>query len=395
MKKKLIVALLLMVCLATLFVGCSAKPSAPKSDDTQLRVLQLADIQFSTKKGVPDKDKALLDALIFNTQPDLIILTGDQTSSERLGNTTLEITKQFCDYFDSKKIKWTAVFGNHDALAHEASAKQIYEVYKASKYFIDTEVEWEGMTQLNNEEDGITNFSLPLKDKNGKVLCNLLLLDTIAKMTGYEPFTTGQTKFYNDTYNNLKEANNGEAVPQILFTHIPLMMFNHVYINRENKDICVDSVGENEEKKSDFDKIASSANNVEFEEAMLVNKDIKGVFVGHDHLNYFVGNYKPFNDMNYLTKSEARHLGLTNSRVDELKGDGNYNVTLSFCRQSSYQLDASEGYLGMTNKFVRGARVIDIKANGFETSDVLGTMVNANKNTFKVTTQSPFWTPFA
>lgn len=380
------ISILIIVTLGLLFVGCT--PNNKKAKDVDFRILQLADIQFSTSSGMPERDKALLDKMISESLPDLIVLTGDQMGSKTTGEKALEVAKQIVDYFDSKEINWTAVFGNHDGESNYLSKKGIYEVYSSSKFFINTDEKWNGLKSFSDNNDSLTNFSIPVKKSSGEILCNLLLLDTQTVNPygkGYAPLTEEQKNFYNSEGERLAKEY-GKTIPMLMFTHVPPMMYRHVYDKKDDAKIVSKHVGENEELGNPPNIAAPLNDPNKFEYQMLKNKDIKGVFAGHDHLNYFVGQYHPFADSEYISGKGERKLGLTQDEINEIKGKSDYNLTLAFCRQSSYQLGV---YPGMKDTFIRGGRVIDIKGATFETSDLQAEKVK-DKNIFKVKLKDKF-----
>lgn len=97
--------------------------------DEPIKILQLTDTQMIDPTQVTnghtlpsrytDPDKGvdyciydICDYVIEQTQPDLILITGDYVYGDYDPNGTL--FRQQTDYFDSKGIFWAPMFGNHD-----------------------------------------------------------------------------------------------------------------------------------------------------------------------------------------------------------------------------------------------------------------------------------------
>lgn len=393
-KQKPFLLIILLIIFATLFTGCLAKPNtAPyyvkhegayqrfspllnfgKKD--VYRILQMTDIQFIEAEISP-KGIAVMDKLIEESKPDLIVITGDISSPEMFINDAASVKAvnlAVRDYFDSKKIAWTLVFGNHDGLMKDVNGQNwkqyiFNECYKTAEYFVGGDDSLSQNTKntqylkqskdiceiyYGNDDPKISdqyfNFSIYIKDGNNLVF-TLMGLDTgtcaNAELNNgtYVPLTESQAEFYkNSCYlkaDGTKASNKAEAVPTLLFTHQPLNMYNTMFLNRMDTAVVRDYAGEilDSETASAPNGICSPRIGYEtFENVMLEYKNITGVFVGHDHVNTLAGFYKPADD---------------------------YEVLLAYGRISSFGLPFYP-----TADFVRGGRVIDLEKDGtFSTFD--------------------------
>lgn len=394
--KKTTIAFVLFLALLLAFTGCLALPNTSFysgsgggaysrflpllnfNGEENYRILQITDIQF-VDSSISDKSRAVMDKLIDNSKPDLIIITGDLVSSEMYINDTENakaINDDIVAYFEEKQIAWTIVFGNHDGIMNDVDGiawkKYLYdECYKTAKYFVggidslsQKTVDTDKIKQSKDVceiyfgddnadvSDQFFNFSIYIKDGDNLAF-TLMGLDTgtlsnaNANGGSYIELTKKQADFYENSCilkpDGTKAENREEAVPILLFTHQPLNMYNTAYLNRINSSKVERYVGKISDSKSSTapNGICSPFIDYEiFENVMLENKNIAGVFVGHDHLNTFTAVYKPSDD---------------------------YKVMLSYGRISSYGFPFYPG-----NDFVRGGRVIDLNKNGsFNTSDVL------------------------
>jgi hypothetical protein len=89
-----------------------------------------------------------------------------------------------------------------------------------------------------------------------------------------------QIAWYINTSEKLEKKNN-RKIPSLMFFHIPLQEFRTMYENGARHEVT----GERNE-----DECPGPFNSGLFA-AMLERGDVKGVFVGHDHVNNYVGNY--------------------------------------------------------------------------------------------------------
>ena len=374
MKKKFFVLFLSLVMSCMMIFGLTACNSNNKSlkldKDGEFKILQLTDTQFSQSGKMTGESKLLLDNLIDEADADLIVITGDIISAEHwLGfypsyKEDSEKLVQFCgeirDYFDSKKTPWTLTFGNHDGLTvtdkvekYKDIRKKMLDAYSAGEYFIGgTDAESKDYNCFNDpNEMSYTNFSFPIKDRNGKTAYNIYTLDCYPVGGGYPPLLDTQVDFYKKESARLKEANGGNIVPSLIFYHESLPSFVSM---KRDYDVNNGS-GKTKVMKGAFgDKMfGGPQENAKIEEAMIANKDIIGVFVGHDHLNTLAGYYEMV--------------------------DG-YKVLLGYGRMSAI---ADYMYAGLSRtNFIRGGRVIELNNGNIKTYEILCTPDDINANPF-------------
>ena len=72
------------------------------------RVLQLTDLHISDKDN-QDRHYAFMDLTITDSQPNLIVVTGDLFTFA-----SKNTAKKLFSYLDSHNVPWTVTFGNHD-----------------------------------------------------------------------------------------------------------------------------------------------------------------------------------------------------------------------------------------------------------------------------------------
>jgi 3',5'-cyclic AMP phosphodiesterase CpdA len=302
----------------------------------------------------------MLKAVIEQVKPDFIILTGDNTSSEHFSEDKqmlLDKYTELSDFFTEEKIYWTSAFGNHDGRG-SATKEELLECFIKSPYFLGGYTDT-GYYKVfcDKSLDTYTNYSFPIKsNKENKVLYNLITMDTVTPtLLGYVPFKKEQIEWYNSIYQQYKKNNGEVRVPSLMFTHYPLTAYLIMY-NQRN-DINAVPVLKGDKNEGVYPAIGDEI----FFKPMKENKDIKGYFSGHDHVNDFAGIYKATED---------------------------YSVLLAYGRLSSYsRLGYSFNGSEITERedFLRGGRVIDIKEDGsFITFEAVATALNEQYTSFKV-----------
>ena len=398
MKKKIIISIVAVVLASLMIVGLAAcnngwNGKLELDKDGNFKILQLTDTQFSQNGRITSESKILLDKMIEEANPDLIVITGDVISGEHWLGFYPSYTENaqdlitFCgeirDYFDSKKIPWTLSFGNHDGLATRSNLlgdipefdeknkepilalpegeeggkyytirKSMLTEYAKGTYFVGgLDSQSANYKCFNNESEmTYTNFSFPIYNKDGSYAYNIYVLDCYPIAGDYPALFQDQIDFYNSESARLKQANGGQVVKSLLFHHESLPMFIDMKYEYDN------NTGKTKVLEGDFgDKaFGGPKENSAIEEAMIANKDIIGVFVGHDHLNTLAGIYE-------YTE--------------------NTNILLAYGRMSAI---ADYLYVGLTrDNFIRGARVIELNATGdINTYEMLATPTDINANPY-------------
>lgn len=303
---------ILLLCPLMLQVGAAeGEESQLQFHDGKFKILILADIQDT---NTPQKETmALMNAAIDQTQPDFIVLLGDNIAGW-WKNVDAEQTKQAVDAvakpIDDRGIPFALVYGNHDheglcdennGMTEEEAKEQILAWFQA--YDTCLAVEGEEMT-------GVGNYNLLLKDSKGeKDIFNLWFMDSNPYATeeeggGYGYVHEDQTAWYQKTSDALKAANGGVPMPSLLFQHIIVPeaydMFSEVSAATKGS---VRGSGSFSDKhyviNSDYIYEGSlnegpcppNTNHGQFD-SWLAQGDILGAFFGHDHVNDFAGEYK-------------------------------------------------------------------------------------------------------
>lgn len=234
----------------------------------RFKILQLTDLHWRNYDYEDRKTENLIIDLISLENPDLIVITGDIIHGPACVNSKNSI-RDVVKIFHDSKIPFAVVFGNHDS--EEGLSKQV---------LLDTMQESSYCLTAEGNTSGVGNYCIHLKDyDDSHVLWNLFFLDS--GMTnedkvvgGYDYIKREQINWYVNYSTNLSEKYNSEK--ELMFFHIPIPEYKEVW----------------EEKKCNGSKnesICSPQLNSGLFLAMRELQKVKGVFVGHDHVNDFSG----------------------------------------------------------------------------------------------------------
>lgn len=363
-------SLMLTVCPLMMQASAETEAKMLKFNDGKFKILVLADVQDTDKPQTDTMD--LMKTAIEKTQPDLIILTGDNVDGAYGGVTKEKLTASvelLAKTIDSYGIPFAYVYGNHDSeglcreygMTEDEAKKLIFDIY--DKYENCIAVPGEEMT-------GFCNYNLLIKDSKGeKDIYNLWLMDSNTydeENGGYGYVHEDQTEWYKKTSNALKEANGGTPVPSLLFQHIIVPevfdMFKEVpkgtkgAVSKNGKYYVA---GENVyEGNLNEAPCPPDSNHGQFD-SWLAQGDIVGAFFGHDHTNDFAGEYKGIKmvavpGVTYF--SYGNHHGVRTITLDENDLTDFESEIFLFDdlldRKETNSLIAKMGYQGYKNTFL-------------------------------------------
>lgn len=236
-------------------------------EDGSFKIVQFTDVHWSDGSEIDLKTNLLMERILEAEKPDLVVFTGDMTYGEQ--NTLL--LKKALEPVNNSGIPWAAVFGNHDT-----------EIGLGKEELL--RVQQESETCLTQPGDlglsGLCNYYLIVNgSKSDSQSWILYLIDSgdynkNEKLSGYDFIHRDQINWYTKQSENIN--NNFGHLPALSFFHIPLPEYNDVW----DFNICFGSKNEN---------VECAKQNSGMFSAMLEMGDVKGVFVGHDHLNDYYG----------------------------------------------------------------------------------------------------------
>lgn len=304
--------------------------------DGNFRILMISDFHAGSRhKAAKDnfpyspKLKEAIEALVKETNPDFVMLGGDQCigkSEEYMKSALTDILEPI----QSRNIPWAHVYGNHDRESALTTKEQepIYESFPLC------------LSKTGPDDIfGVCNYCLTiLSSKDDSPAFNLFALDSNREISDYIeqfgikeednnillPFAFGSRSvqampFFEQVmwYFNLSkemEKENGRKIPAIMFMHNPLLEHNLIFRNPEQCDMYGDK----------REAVCCSELNSGLFMACLERGDIKGIFCGHEHHNSYHGKYCGI----YLGYDSAvgydmsAHDDVRGGRVIDLKEDG-------------------------------------------------------------------------
>lgn len=308
--------------------------------DGKFKIMQMADIQEIP--SISPDTILFLEAAVEKEKPDLIILTGDQIKGYDPGfrgengrDKVRQVLQQILLPACKRNIPIAVTLGNHDEQAG-LTDQEMSSLY----------MEFENCITGHIDEEATFTFHIPIQSSHGgQTALNLYLFNSQgdAKEGGYQPMLSQQLTWYRHIRDELKEQN-GQYVPSLVFQHIPFAEFYHVlrrvhanakgairaYRTHKNEYYVL-----NEEYVRPGGRLLEppSIPDIDIGEysALSEKGDILGVFVGHDHKNNFVADYK------------GMQLGYTPSCGFNAYGPGTERAVRIFCFQED-QLSKYETY---------------------------------------------------
>lgn len=255
------------------------------------KILQLTDIHIGESLTTMDTDRRALQAcydLIAQTQPDLIIVTGDiayAIPAYTFSSNNLASLGTFMNFMDRVGIPWTLTYGNHDnepsSQYNDASAfNGLFRYYQstgesAALYSFDVQPNIYGRY----------NQYLRVCDRDGALDRVIFLVDSNDYTKGpnsakeYDSVHSDQIQWYSDTIDQLSREE-GKTVPSFVFMHIPFPAFQKARDALAAGDSAAQYLfGE------DGEGVSCPKQDTGLFDKILEKGSTQAVFVGHDHLN--------------------------------------------------------------------------------------------------------------
>lgn len=254
----------------------AGKPSLKFAGDGSFKIVQFTDTHIRTT--LPEDAVsvyALMDEVIANENPDLVVLTGDNVTVNPCRPEIVKLIK----FLDSKKIPWCAVFGNHDA-QQELSRAEMSALYASAKYSLNT----------LNEDGELADMELKVGDGEFYVYClDSHAYSTVLGEECYDWFAPSQVQWVRDRCRT-RMSPDGSVAPALAFFHIPLCEYVDAWAPKENPRIgaskgapCLGIRGET---------ICCGGLNTGMFAAMREGGSVIGISAGHDHDNDFIAVYR-------------------------------------------------------------------------------------------------------
>ncbi|HBA51253.1 MAG TPA: hypothetical protein DCZ91_26335 [Lachnospiraceae bacterium] len=267
--------------------------------EEEFKILQLTDIHLGGSILSATKDMQALQAcyrLISETHPDLVVVTGDLVFPMGIMSFSLSNNApimQFASFMRNTGIPWAFTYGNHDTESMATLNRgEVDELLKALSYKSSQNLLY---PYVQPDIYGRSNQVIEVRASDGKLMQALFLIDSndyveAGGINAYDYIHDDQVEWYRRTVERLSRQE-GEAVPSMIFTHIPLREY------KEANDLY--ESGSDEVKyyygilgETMIDKICCSEYDSRLFDTAVELGSTKAIFCGHDHYNNQSLEYK-------------------------------------------------------------------------------------------------------
>ncbi|WP_195570593.1 metallophosphoesterase family protein [Paenibacillus sp. 1001270B_150601_E10] len=241
-------------------------------DDGTFKIVQFTDVHWRNGNERDLSTRKVLDLVLKEDKPDLIVFTGDLIDSTHCEDVKRSF-REVLDFAEHAATPFAFVFGNHDSEAG-ATREELMEIAQEYAYNLAEA----GPSDI----DGVGNYLLSILDhKEEAPVHTLYFLDSgsyapAEPIGGYEWIHHSQIQWYAEEAKKRAELRQ-ESIPALAFFHIPLPEYTEVW----EKGACIGNKLEN---------VCSPRINSGLFTQLLESGDVVGTFVGHDHLNDYEGD---------------------------------------------------------------------------------------------------------
>ncbi|MBR3755362.1 MAG: metallophosphoesterase [Clostridia bacterium] len=307
--------------------------------DEEFKVMQISDVHIGGGWMSYKKDSMALNAvaaMIKAEKPDLVIATGDIAypvpfQAGTFNNMTG--AKTFAALMEKLGVYWTVAFGNHDTESYS-----YYNREKVSAFYADSGFKY-CLYQTGPESiDGYGNYVINVRNTKGELTQALFVMDSHSYLPSdpfgmfwkYDNIHENQVAWYEETIENLTVQNNGKN-------------------DTENVKFLGGDAGEDEENM-----VYCGLGDDRMFEAMLEKGSTKAVFVGHDHKNNFMLEYKGVTmsysmSIDYLAYPGIYKEGIQRGcTIINYTPDGNFEIVKENYYQDKYPSQYEKEQVTMT-----------------------------------------------
>lgn len=295
------------------------------------KILQIADIHLGEAENLdwgPEQDRKtwfVLDSVILQEEPDLIILSGDQLTGNNCKENATAYYQMLGEFLSKYNTPWATIFGNHDDLGFvdpdTGKESPVPKYGRKDLLAIDQSFPLSLSRSGPDNIFGTSNYvldiyaaSFPSSGSISAVAAQILLLDSGG---GFLPevIDESQLKWLKD------QEQDNTNIPAVAFQHIPTL--SHAYSKVE----CMGMDGDN--------GMAPLESDAGIVQALVESQRFLFLAVGHNHGNDYCCPY---------------HSNGNETMLDATPRERAFH--LCFGRHSGY---------GGYGKWERGARVYELK----------------------------------
>ncbi|MCL1847405.1 MAG: metallophosphoesterase family protein [Coriobacteriia bacterium] len=277
--------------------------------DGSFKILQVSDYQdyinATNRPNVNARTVALFNRLLDEEKPDLVVMTGDQQGGNMTADLLQEYIRQMMLPCEERKVPWMITYGNHDEDATTALAagwdkiRQL-DYYRSFPCNVNRPTMSGCVEKQGNNTSCVGDMYLFLYDAEGDTpIYNLWALDSnryrnttvpdrISRPVPYGSNITGthydwirpaQVDWYYRT--SLQIEHRYGKIPSLMFFHIPLLEWTNMWFDGERHGVTG--------RRGEVECPAYA--NPGLWAVARERGDVKGMFVGHEHDNDYIGNY--------------------------------------------------------------------------------------------------------
>ena len=258
--------------LALAFILCIGGATAQElrfNSNHKFKIVQFTDVHWiyddPKSEEAAERMREVLDA----ERPDLVVYTGDIIFAKPAAPALQRALEPAIE----RGIPFAVTWGNHDDEQDMTRAE-------LSAYIKDMKG---NLTSHTEGISGQTNYTLSVKSSDGRRDAAVLYIfdshsySKIERVKGYDWIKHDQVAWYIEQSKAFTAKNGGAPLPALAFMHIPLPEMRDM---TQNQNIYM--VGTRKEM------VCAPEINTGLATAMLSAGDVRGLFVGHDHVNDYV-----------------------------------------------------------------------------------------------------------
>ena len=264
-----------ITAIAIVLVAISAMAQTLRfSKNKTFKIVQFTDVHWIANNPASDIAGERMNEVLDAEKPDLVIYTGDLVFGAPAKDGYMKALEPVL----KRKLPFAVTFGNHDDESG-MSREELLDLLKTLPGNLSTSTE--GVS-------GVTNYVLTVAssaDAN-KDAAVLYFFDSHSytkdeDLKHYDWIKPDQISWYTTCSNGFAAANGGKKLPSMAFFHIPLPEYNEAVSN------------ENAQMMGYRGEAACSPKiNSGLFAAMRSQGDIVATFVGHDHINDYLVNWR-------------------------------------------------------------------------------------------------------
>ncbi len=353
-------------------------------DQGKFKLIQFTDIQDD--QDVDSRVLSLINNAMAIYQPDLVVMTGDNVTTNRNQSNFKSAVDSFLAPIISRNIPYAITFGNHDSEGLLAWGRDNQYDYYVSHSSLGVDYDIDSLS-------GSGSGYIPIYSNDGAAVKFCLWLMDSGDYDGdnYSYVKDDQITKYNEVSNTLKAGNGGVAVPTMVFQHIPVPQIYDLLqvatastagavkgqcLNWSNDYWILDPTNSTITGKIAEGPCPCTNDHRNQYNSWVAQGGMVGAFFGHDHKNTFVGTTGDNITMGYAKAATLNSYndGDPGFRYYELSADGTYTTksvtatTIGAEEGGSFEHDIVAGALVVPDRIYVGAADNSLAKQAFGTS---------------------------